>query len=425
MKLYKHQERALDLLTDHNAFALFMEQGTGKTIPALIHVTNLLIAGDIENCLIVAPLSTLGSWKRDLDKLSPLRQRLASKITLINYDKIWRREEYQRPWDCIVLDEAHAIAHRTSKRSKCLLKLAKDAPYRYLLTGTPQSNGRLEDYYSLMEFLEPGIFGTWREFTAHYTIERRLPGSFVNIIVGYRNQDELLEKVGNYSFRVMKRDCLDLPDKLPDEVVKCELKEKAKYKQAMKDFIEEFDMTIGNPLTKVIKLRQISSGFVFDDYGDLHALKCDKLARLEEIITSIEGQVVVFCEFQYSIDAISALLDKKKINYVTLDGRQKDKTIWRQFQTDGNIKVIICQYLTANAGIDLFASSHMVFYEPNLSTTVISQARDRIHRIGQSQPCSYYWLITEGTIEEDIYKRLAEKTDFNASCLEEIAKKFN
>ena len=373
----------------------------------------------------MAPLSTLGSWKRDLDKLSPLRQRLASKITLINYDKIWRREEYQRPWDCIVLDEAHAIAHRTSKRSKCLLKLAKDAPYRYLLTGTPQSNGRLEDYYSLMEFLEPGLLGSWREFTAHYTVERRLPGSFVNIIVGYRNQEELLEKVGNYSFRVMKRDCLDLPDKLPDEVILCELKEKAKYKQAMKDFIEEFDMTIGNPLTKVMKLRQISSGFVFDDYGDLHALKCDKLARLEEIITSIEGQVVVFCEFQYSIDAISALLDKKKINYVTLDGRQKDKTIWRQFQTDGNIKVIICQYLTANAGIDLFASSHMVFYEPNLSTTVISQARDRIHRIGQSQPCSYYWLITEGTIEEEIYKRLAEKTDFNASCLEEIAKKFN
>ena len=100
MKLYKHQERALDLLADHNAFALFMEQGTGKTIPALIHVTNLLIAGDIENCLIVAPLSTLGSWKRDLDKLSPLRQRLASKITLINYDKVWRREEYQRDWDC-------------------------------------------------------------------------------------------------------------------------------------------------------------------------------------------------------------------------------------------------------------------------------------------------------------------------------------
>ena len=425
MKLYKHQERALDLLADHNAFALFMEQGTGKTIPALIHVTNLLIAGDIENCLIVAPLSTLGSWKRDLDKLSPLRQRLASKITLINYDKVWRREEYQRPWDCIVLDEAHAIAHRTSKRSKCLLKLAKDAPYRYLLTGTPQSNGRLEDYYSLMEFLQPGIFGTWREFTAHYTIERRLPGSFVNIIVGYRNQEELLEKVGDYSFRVMKRDCLDLPDKLPDEVILCELKEKAKYKQAMKDFIEEFDMTIGNPLTKVMKLRQISSGFVFDDYGDLHALKCDKLARLEELIDSIDGKVVVFCEFQYSIDAISALLTKKKIPFVSLDGRQKDKTVWRQFQTDETIRVIICQYLTANAGIDLFASSHTVYYEPNLSTTVVEQSRDRIHRIGQSQPCSYYWLITGGTIEEEIYKRLAEKTDFNKTCLEEIAKKFN
>ena len=83
MKLYKHQERALELLAERESFALFMEQGTGKTIPALIHVTNLLIAGDIDDCLIVAPLSTLGSWKRDLEKLSPMRQRLASKITLI------------------------------------------------------------------------------------------------------------------------------------------------------------------------------------------------------------------------------------------------------------------------------------------------------------------------------------------------------
>ena len=425
MKLYKHQERALELLAEHDSFALFMEQGTGKTIPALIHVTNLLIAGDIDDCLIVAPLSTLGSWKRDLEKLSPMRQRLASKITLINYDKVWRREEYQREWDCIVLDEAHAIAHRTSKRSKCLLNLAKTAKYRYLLTGTPQSNGRLEDYYSLMSFLQPNILGSWREFTARYTIERRLPGSFVNIICGYRNQEELLSLVGDYSYRVMKRDCLDLPDKLPDELILCELKEKQKYKQALKDFIEEFDMTIGNPLTKVMKLRQISSGFVYDEYGDLHPLKCDKLARLEELIDSIEGKVVVFCEFQYSIDQISDLLNKKKLKYVALDGRQKDKTVWRSFQTDHEIKVIICQYLTANAGIDLFASSHTVYYEPNLSTTVIEQSRDRIHRIGQSQPCSYYWMLTEGTIEEDIYKRLADKTDFNKSCLEEISKKFN
>lgn len=425
IKLYEHQREGLDLLTDNDQFALFMEMGTGKTITMLMHLTNLFIAGEISNALIIAPLSVLGSWQRDIDKFSPMRSKFKDRITFVNYQRVWRKEEYDKDWDCIVLDEAHAIAHRTSKQSKFIHKLTRENQYRYILTGSPMGNGRLEDYYSLMEFLQPGIFGTWREFTAHYTVERRLPGSFVNIIVGYRNQEELLEKVGDYSFRVMKRDCLDLPDKLPDEVIRCELKEKAKYKQAMKDFIEEFDMTIGNPLTKVMKLRQISSGFVFDDYGDLHALKCDKLARLEELIDSIDGKVVVFCEFQYSIDAISALLTKKKIKFVSLDGRQKDKTVWRQFQTDETIRVIICQYLTANAGIDLFASSHTVYYEPNLSTTVVEQSRDRIHRIGQSQPCSYYWLITEGTIEEEIYKRLAEKTDFNKSCLEEIAKKFN
>ena len=425
IKLYEHQREGLDLLTDNDQFALFMEMGTGKTITMLMHLTNLFISGEISNALIIAPLSVLGSWQRDIDKFSPMRSKFKDRITFVNYQRVWRKEEYDKDWDCIVLDEAHAIAHRTSKQSKFIHKLTRENQYRYILTGSPMGNGRLEDYYSLMSFLQPNILGSWREFTARYTIERRLPGSFVNIICGYRNQEELLGIVGDYSYRVMKRDCLDLPDKLPDELILCELKEKQKYKQALKDFIEEFDMTIGNPLTKVMKLRQISSGFVYDEYGDLHPLKCDKLARLEELIDSIEGKVVVFCEFQYSIDQISDLLNKKKIKYVALDGRQKDKTVWRQFQTDPNIKVILCQYLTANAGIDLFASSHTVYYEPNLSTTVIEQSRDRIHRIGQSQPCSYYWMLTEGTIEEDIYKRLSDKTDFNKSCLEEISKKFN
>lgn len=422
MRLYNHQKIALEKLTEHHQYALFMEQGTGKTIPTLYHVTNLLLSGEIENCLIVCPLSTIGSWNRDMQKLGGIRKSVTDKITVINYDKVWRKDEYNKDWDCLVLDEAHAIAHRTSKRTKFLLNLSKSVPYKYLLTGTPLGNGRLEDFYTLMTFLNSEVLGSYKNFSARYLIERQLAGSFVKIIVGYRNEEELLNIVGQYSYRVLKIDCLDLPVKI-SEVIECDLMEKRIYKQALKDFIADFDMTIGNPLTKIMKLRQIPNGFVYDEYGDLQKLKSNKINMFEELMDSIlPNKIVVFCEFQYSILQLQNLLNERKIKYVTLDGKQKDKKIWREFQADDSIKVIICQYLTANSGIDLYKSSYMVFYEPNLSTTVISQSSDRIHRIGQLSTCNYYWLITKGTIEEDIYKKLNNQMDFNKDCLIEIAR---
>ena len=98
---------------------------------------------------------------------------------------------------------------------------------------------------------------------------------------------------------------------------------------------------------------------------------------------------------------------------MTLDGDQKDKTIWRKFQADKRIRVIVCQYQTASAGIDLFASDTMIFYEPTLRSQILEQARDRIHRSGQANKCSYIHLLTRGTVEVDIYRALAGYSDFS------------
>lgn len=417
MKLFKHQEKEVELLTNHNQFAIFAEQGTGKTIPTLYHITNLLIGGEIEDCLIVCPASAKGSWRRDIEKLSGFRKKYTKYITIVSYDLVWRREEFRKPWGCIVLDESHCIAARTSKRTKFLHKLKAESKYRYILTGTPMHNGHYEDYWSQMDFLLPGYLGTYREFCAHYTVERQLPGTYVKIIVKYRNVPELLDKIKKHAFYVSKTDCLDLPDMLPAEIISCELKEKKHYKEALKSFIEEFDMNIGNPMSVVVKLRQLCSGFVIDDYGDLYELKCEKIKMLDELIDSISGKIVIFAEFTYSLEQIHKLLDKKKIPFVTLDGRQKDKTIWRQFQADDSIRTIVCQYKSANAGIDLFAASDMIFYEPTQSSTVVDQAMSRIHRNGQTRNCSYYWLLTDNTVEHDIYDRVTNGIDFNTKTL--------
>ncbi len=433
IKLYRHQEIALSYMRSNNFFALFMEQGTGKTIPSLCRIRDLLRSGEIETTLIVAPKSALGAWERDLELFDPLDQEiLRAGITLINYDKVWRGDKkspYYKKYGCIILDEAHFIKNRTSRRSKFLLKIATQADYRYILTGTPIGNGKLEDIWSLYCFLDPYIFhgyvysnifgGSYKVFENHYCILNMYhkPSSYIHV-------KELQEIINEYSYRVKKAECLDLPDKLPDEVIKVDLLEKKLYKRlATESAILEYEILADNPLSRLVKLRQMCSGYIKVDpqIGEDLEIKTEKIQVLDELIDGYEDdkKLVIFAEFKYSIRKISALLDKKKIKYVVLDGDQKDKTIWRKFQTDQKIKVIVCQYQTASAGIDLFASDTIIYYEPTLRSNILEQSRDRIHRTGQNNKCSYIHLLTKGTVEVDIYRALAGYSDFSEKLFTE------
>ena len=435
-KLFRHQEIALSYLRSNNFFALFAEMGTGKTLVSLMRVLDLARSGEIETALIVAPKSALGSWERDIELFEELdREILRSVITLVNYDKVWRGEEkspYYKEYGCIILDEAHNIKNRTSQRSKFLLKIATKSDYRYILTGTPISNGQLENIWSLYCFLDPYIErgrvysrifkeyleenasgeyrGSYQEFQDRYCILNMYhkPTSYINV-------KELQRIINEHSYRVKKSECLDLPDKLPDEIINVELKEKALYKRmVVESALLEYEILAENPLVRNIKLRQLCGGYIQNE-DELIEVKCEKLEILKELIESFEDdkKLVIFAEFKYSIRKISDLLQKMKIRFVVLDGEQKDKTIWRKFQADSKIKIIVCQYQTANAGIDLFASDTIIYYEPTLRSQILEQSRDRIHRTGQVNKCSYIHLITKGTIEVDIYRALAGYSDFS------------
>jgi SNF2 family DNA or RNA helicase len=251
------------------------------------------------------------------------------------------------------------------------------------------------------------------------------PSSYIHV-------NELQEIIDEHSYRVKKVDCLDLPDKLPDEIIKVDLLEKTLYKKlATESALIDYDILAENPLSRMIKLRQLASGHIKLDSGELIEVKNDKLSVLEELFEGYEDdkKVVIFAEFKYSIRKISELLAKKKIKYIVLDGDQKDKTIWRKFQSDKSIKVIVCQYQTASAGIDLFSSDTIIFYEPTLRSNTLEQARDRIHRTGQKNKCSYYFLLTKGTIEEHIYKTVSAYSDFSeklfTTYLEQYRRSYN
>lgn len=349
--------------------------------------------------------------------------------TFINYDRVWRNDFFKKKFDFIALDEAHYIKNRTSRRGKAVLKMGVNAKYRYILTGTPVSNGQLENIWSLYCFLDPylergypysRIFGgSYKTFEDRYCILNMYhkPSSYVHV-------KELQEIINEHSYRVKKSECLDLPDKLPDEVIKVDLLEKNLYKRlATESAILEYEILADNPLSRLVKLRQLCSGYIKVDpqIGPDVEAKTEKIQVLEELIDGYEDdkKLVIFAEFKHSIRKISDLLDKKKIKYVVLDGDQKDKTIWRKFQTDKKIRVIVCQYQTASAGIDLFASDTIIYYEPTLRSNTLEQSRDRIHRTGQANKCSYIHLLTKGTVEVDIYRALSGYSDFSEKLFTE------
>ena len=168
----------------------------------------------------------------------------------------------------------------------------------------------------------------------------------------------------------------------------------------------------------MLKMRQVASGFITTADG-IKDLKCEKIEALKGFLSGFEDKLVIYAQFTHSIDQINALLKKLKIKSVTLDGRQKNKKIWRDFQEDESIRVIVCQYDSASEGIDLFSADTTLYYEPTLRSNTLEQSRDRTHRRGQKRPCSYIHFITKGTVETAIYRTLKGFGDFNEKLFTE------
>lgn len=421
MELFPHQEKLLETLQTHDQYAIFWAPRVMKTMPVSLHCTNLLLSGKADSMIVIAPKSALGAWKRDFLTFKGKRKEAVKKIKLVNYEKVWRRKEYDKRFDIVVLDESHKIAHRTSKQAKFCMSYNKRSKYRYILTGTPLGQGRLEDLWSQMEFLIPGFFGSYREFEARYCKTRQLPGTFVRIVTGYRNKEELLERVATIATSLTLDDVADMPDDPPDNIVICPRPNQFIQAGVKNGYVDQYDLIIQNPAVKLMKLRQVASGFIIDEAGETHIIGETKRFALGELLDEIgwETKVVIFAEFKASIEAIRTELFKRQISHVVLDGEQKDKEIWKWFQENDHVTAIVCQYQTANAGIDLWTARNLIFYEPSLSTQMIEQARNRIKTAVNPRKCQYHWLIAKDTVELKIFKQLKKHKDFTVDCLDE------
>ena len=444
MKLFEHQKKGIQLLTTHDQFGLFWDMGSGKTLTMLIHLSNLVLSGEVEKILWLAPKSALGAVPRDLNILRGngadyRADALENAIVCMNYEKLSRKDSKFRKlvekteWGAIVLDEAHCLAHPTSNRTKYIVGdgrshgLIEKIPYRYVMTGTPVTNSRFEDFWSFMRTMRGKYYFTYREFEELYLKTKYIPGTYVKMVSGYKNVERLLNDVAGYSQSITKEECLDLPECMPDNVVKIPLNSKARsmYETAMnEDIIEATDEVFDNALVRVLRLRQIASGHIMNN-GVPMTIDDSKCDYAMELIENNPHKTVVFYEFKHSFELLTAALKRGKIPFMFLNGEQPNKNIWLDFQNASaeECRVFLVQYRSGNAGIDLYTSSDTIFYEPCLSSTVLNQARSRTHRNGVSRACTFTFLISEGTVEEDIYKRLQDHEDFNEKLWIELKRK--
>lgn len=428
--------------------ALLMEMGTGKSLTAIAVAGALYDENRIRRVLIVAPLSILGVWQEEFCKFAAFDYNLAVltgsgakksdtlrhmngvalQVAVINYESAWRLEKELANWhpDLIIADEGHKIKTHNISASKAMHRLGAGARYRLLLTGTPVTNKAI-DVFSQYKFLNPGIFGQ-----SFYAFRNRYFD-----MVGYGNhtpvlkrsmERDLTERMHSIAYRATKAECLDLPD-TTDIIRKVELEPQAMrlYRNLVKDSYAEIskgEVTITNVLTKLLRLSQLTGGFLgSDESTSTEQVSTAKLEVLEDIIDSAleENQkLVIIARFVPELNAICRLLDKKGVHRSLIMGsiRNRDEQV-AQFQKDPNVPVFVGQIATAGLGITLTAASTMVFYSLDYSMSNFEQTKARIHRAGQRMPCTYIYLTAAGTVDEKVLKALKSKANLAKTLVDD------
>lgn len=448
---YDHQRCAYSFacqmfgLTGHDppssrGVALLMEMGTGKSLTTIAVAGRLWLDHKVERMLIVAPLSILGVWQEEFrkfadfeyslavlngsesKKIEKLRQMPTSglQVAVINYESAWRLEKELAAWDAdiIVCDEGHKIKTHNIAASKCMHRLGAKARYRMLLTGTIITNKAI-DVFSPYKFLNLAVFGN-----SFYAFRNRYFD-----MVGYGNHtpvlkanmaEEMTRRIHSIAFRATKAECLDLPE--TTEIVRTvELEPQAKrlYQQLVRDSYAQIkggEITAANVLTRLLRLSQLTGGFLRGDEGDrVERVSSAKLDALSDIVDSAAqegGKLVIIARFLPEIDAIKRMLESKSIEYSLITGAVNDRDEQvRRFQTDPDVTVFIGQIATAGLGITLTAADKMVFYSLDYSMSNFEQTKARIHRVGQRNQCTYIYLVAENTVDVKVLKALRDKAD--------------
>jgi SNF2 family DNA or RNA helicase len=468
-KPYGHQLDALKASWDKEVFAYFMEMGTGKSKVLLDNAAILYDKGEINALLLIAPKGVYKNWFdseipthlvdhidkkmvlwktsdksiKQIKKLNTLFEPGSDlRILIMNVESFssGNGSEFAykflsaHPKSMVAIDEATTIKTPTSNRTKNILKLSNHCKYRRILTGSPVTKSPL-DLYSQCAFLDPWLLDhqSFYTFKARYSICKKIQvnGRQIEIVVGYRNLGELSEKIKTFSQRVLKEDCLDLPEKtFVKHYVELTKEQKKVYEQMKKEAIAFLDgkmQSSATVMTQLMRLHQITCGHFTADDGTIKDLPCSRLGELMDILEKIEGKTIIWSHYTHDVKRIIAEIKKvygedSVVDYYGATDTDSRSANIKKFQTDDKCRFFVGTTHTGGYGITLTAGSNMVYFSNGYDLEKRQQSEARIDRIGQTQKMTYIDIMAQDTIDERIVKALRNKVNIANAIMDENLK---
>ncbi len=464
-KPYGHQITALEKSWDKSVYAYFMEMGTGKSKVLVDNMAMLYDKGRINGALIIAPKGVYRNWYSQeipnhlashIDQKTVLWTALTSKTKDKEYQQLFKvdldlhilimnveafstkkgLEFATRFLSChktlIAVDESTTIKTPTAKRTKAILALGKLAKYKRILTGSPVTKSPL-DLYTQCGFLNEELLG----FSSYYTfrnryatmLDRNFGGRRVQIIGGYKRLDELAKILKPFSYRCLKEECLDLPEKtyvkreveLTDEQKKTYSTMKAAALASLKGKMA----TAPHVLTQLMRLHQITCGHLKNDDDTITELKSNRISSLMELLEEVNGKVIIWANYVYDIKQIVAAIGKKYGEdsivqyYGAIPSEMRQKYIETFQDPESKARFFVGNPQTGGYGITLTAANTVVYYSNGYDLEKRLQSEDRAHRIGQKNLVTYVDLIAPKTVDEKIRKALRKKINIATEIMGE------
>ena len=463
-KPYKHQLTALEKSWNKDNFAYFMEMGTGKTKVLIDNLAMLYDKGRVDGALIVAPKGVIGTWynqelpthlpnhienvsvlwqpninKKQKEKLDTLFETgedlhiLIMNVEAFSTEKgtMFAKKFLRSHKSLVAIDESTTIKNPKAKRTKNITDLSNLAKYRRIMTGSPVTKNPL-DLYSQCEFLHPYLL----DFTSYYAFRNRyaemktlhMHGRQIQIVSNFKNLGELSDTLKNFSYRVLKEDCLDLPDKIYIKRNISLTTEQQKVYESMKEkalaILNGKQVTSVSALTQLMRLHQITCGHFVADDGSVQEVKSNRLNELMDVLEEIEGKAIIWAHYQHDIKKIIKSIEKvhgpgSVVDYYGLTAQEHRQPNIKKFQEDDKCRFIVGTPQTGGYGITLTQANTVVYYSNGYDLEKRLQSEDRAHRIGQKKSVTYVDIMAEETVDEKIVKALRKKINIASEVLGE------
>ena len=422
---FEHQKTTSEFLISNKKAFCFNEQGTGKTASVIWAADYLMHVGVIRRVLIVCPLSIMKSaWQNDLFKFamhrkvavayhnnSTRRKEIVNKhmaeFVITNFEgvAIIKEQIIDGGFDLIVIDEASAYKNVQTERWKTLRGLQAHIKGLWMLTGTPAAQSPV-DAFGLARLINPTAVP---KFVTHFKDQVMVQVSQYK----WKPRPEATNIVHNVlqpAIRFEKRDCIDLPPvTYVDRDAPLTPQQSKYYEKLKKDMLLQTDgeeISAVNAGAMLNKLLQISGGAVYTDTKEV--IEFDVTSRLKvvhEVVEETSNKVLVFVPFTHTIELLEKYLLSKSISCSVINGSvpvSKRDEIVRDFQSTGNIKVLIIQPKAASHGLTLTEADTIVWYAPCNSVETYLQANARIDRPGQVNKMTVVH-ITGSPVESKVY----------------------